>query len=86
MIKSRTVLKRNFCTGIFQSFHRLLLEENHYFSRKHFDGYFLSSNVELQMKMELKLNPSFLHYLLTYLLNDLLTDSLTLPELSFDPL
>ena len=30
--------------------------------------------------------PLFLPSFLTYLLNDLLTDSLTLPELSFDPL
>ena len=67
LIKSQTVLKRSFCTGIFQSFnHRWVIEQNQWFCRAYFNGYFSSSNLELQTEMELKLLPFSLTCLNTY--------------------
>ena len=56
--------------------HTWVLEQNLYFCRTHFDGYFSYSTLELQTEMELKplpsfvpsFLPSFLNYLLTHLL------------------
>ena len=46
-----------------------VIEQNLYFCRTHFDGYFSSSYLELKTEMELKLLPSFLTHLTTYWLS-----------------
>ena len=55
----------------------MVLEQNHCFCRPYFDGYFSSSNLELQTEMELELLPSFLLFLVIYLLTFLITSWLT---------
>ena len=58
------------------------LEQNLYFCRTHIDGYFSSSNLELQTEMKLKLLPSLLTYLITYLITYWLTYFIRAPILS----
>ena len=67
MTKSGTVLKGTFWQLFFNLLkHRWVLKQKLYFRRTHFNGYFSSSNTELQTENELKILPYLLAYLFTY--------------------
>ena len=88
MIKSQAVLKRNFWTVFFNLLnHRWVLEQNLYFCRTHFGGYFSCFSY---LNYKLKWNQSYFlpsfRKLNSYLLIELLTDSLSLSKLPLEPL
>ena len=80
MTKSGTALKGTFWQLFFNLLkHRWVLKQKLYFRRTHFNGYFSSSNIELQTEKELKIFPT---YLLTCLLTELfftISDHLIVP-------